>query len=149
MDPITGEKVAVGATCDLSTCHCVCDSTYCLESPADVGGYTAGTDDMTCVYKCDCQAACNTTSAFLEAWTSQKDPTALDRCVEPCTVCTGDPTLCAADEDCIVNTGPSATGSTCVESGFCTASKNAMCDDAYAAVSGKKNKRAKCCPDTR
>ena len=32
--------------------------------------------------------------------------------------------------------------------GICTAAKNAMCDDAYQAMTGSNNNRAKCCPST-
>ena len=33
--------------------------------------------------------------------------------------------------------------------GICTAAKDAMCDDAYQAMTGSNNNRAKCCPSTR
>ena len=74
-------------------------------------------------------------------WTGAADATALERCTNECTSCVDNPGACGEDEDCI--------DGVCVESGICTAKKEAMCDDAYAAVSGKKNQRAKCCPDTR
>ena len=148
MDPISNDTVAVGATCDLSTCKCVCDKEYCLLQPQDKGG-AKDTDDMTCEFQCNCKKACNETTS----WTGSSTASAETRCAGTCTVCTDDPTLCEDDEDCILKYNgkqPDSNGlKYCVESGFCTASKEVMCDDAYKAVSGKKNNRAKCCPDTR
>ena len=132
IDPITGELVSHGAKCDRQTCQCVCDAEYCLareDQQAD--------DDTSCKFQCECRKKCSLPGN----WTGAADATALDRCTNECTLCVDNPGARGEDEDCI--------DGVCVESGMCTAQKEAMCDDGYAAVSGKKNQRAKCCPDTR
>ena len=147
-----------GGTCN-SDCNCVCDSAFCL-SKRPTNGQDA-TKDISCQFDCTCRKQCALDEAFKNSFSSFNlthiaTYSEGDRCQGQCTDCTSDansasdstsdPNKCGTDEDCIDNGDNTAT---CVEAGICTAKKDDMCDDAYAAVSGKKNKRAKCCPDTR
>ena len=124
----------------------MCNEEYCLLQPQDKPGGST-TDDMTCEFQCDCKKACNVTTS----WTGASGASAANRCAGECTDCTNNSDACAEDEDCLIkydNKKPTDQ-KVCVESGFCTSSKEEICDDGYKAVSGKKNNRAKCCPDTR
>ena len=141
-DPITGEIISHGATCNMVTCHCECSAEYCLVQPVILNADNTKKNnevllDVGCQFQCECKKKCSLPGN----WTGAADATALERCTNECTSCVDNPGACGEDEDCI--------DGVCVESGICTAKKEAMCDDAYAAVSGKKNQRAKCCPDTR
>lgn len=149
-----GALIAVeGGRCD-SECKCVCDEKFCL-SPRKA----SETADISCQFDCTCRKQCaldadyinsiNQTSFNVSNIATYDDGAGSpsgNRCQAACTDCTSDPNACGDDEDCIDN-GDSS--SKCVEAGICTTKKEDMCDDGYAAVSGKKNKRAKCCPDTR
>ena len=138
-----GEIISYGATCNLATCHCECSADYCLTQPFAVESFGEKPNnkddvDIGCQFQCECKKQC----IFPGDTTGET----IGTCNGECTDCTGNSTRCEPDEDCIDNGDNTAK---CVEAGICTAKKEDMCDDAYAAVSGKKNKRAKCCPDTR
>ena len=147
-DPTTGDLVLCGTDADCggygadglgATCNpdgtCSCDSTYCLSGPT--------AQEKTCVFECNCEKECDINGT----WTK-----ITDRCGakgDPnfqCTSCAeadGGADMCGDDEDCV------GEPPICVGSGICTRDKGAMCDDAYAAMSGSNNNRAKCCPATR
>ena len=147
-----GALIAVeGGTCDTDTCQCVCDQNFCLSYRKKTE-----TKDISCQFDCTCRKECALNANYISSIQSSFNVSNIatydaginqgDRCQATCTDCTSNPNACGTDEDCIDNGDDTAK---CVEAGICTAKKEDMCDDAYAAVSGKKNQRAKCCPDTR
>lgn len=133
---------------------CECEADYCLAGAVtcsednynvetgrcDVSKNDA-TKDISCQFQCACKSACDVGGI---ATTAEGNCKTRDDGSPDCTICNAD-SDCALDEDCIKQ---DEVRSFCVESGLCTKSKDDMCDDAYAAISGKPNKRAKCCPDT-
>ena len=133
---------------------CECEANYCLQGAVtctsggnDYNVETGRCDvsnndakkDISCQFQCGCKSACDVNGTAT---------TAAGNCKNPCQNCTTDDD-CAPDQDCIIHDVTDANSTSfCVESGLCTDSKNDMCDYAYAAISGKANQRAKCCPDT-
>mmetsp|Transcript_5781 Transcript_5781/g.8499 ORF Transcript_5781/g.8499 Transcript_5781/m.8499 type:complete len:335 (-) Transcript_5781:211-1215(-) len=138
------DGTVIGARCNLDLCACECDTKYCLANVAK-----KSTDDMMCQFQCDCKEGCISVNNanFVEGtdftWSNTNANQQCD--TSQCTDCSSDPTACGLDQDCIPDSNGNAI---CVESGICTADKNAICDDAYAAVTQNSNNRAKCCPST-
>ena len=151
-----------GGICDPDSCTCIC--TGCLEpSPSS--------SDNSCILACDCGLACSTYNLTGDPdetdWNNGRccqDHAEFATCKNGCDVfenaqnpnCTYCPECvvgwdpCPQDMDCISTTGDYSDNQTgiCVDSGLCTRAKEALCDDAYEAVAGNTNNRAKCCPAT-
>ena len=129
-----------GATCNWD-CGCECAEQFCLSPPSGLE------KDISCKFDCMCEEECDTEGTYSK-------PSDGDRCggnpAKQCTDCLGNAEACGPDTDCIEETDQQGNviGAVCVGSGICTAAKDSMCDDAYTAVSGSLDRRAKCCPAT-
>ena len=134
-------------------CKCICDPDFCLSRRPTNG--QGATPDVSCQFDCGCKKECALTESYKNATDpsfdlsnfATYDDSDVNHCQGACTNCTGDPSQCTSDEDC-VDQGQADGFSVCVESGLCTNAKDDLCDSAYEAVSGSGNNRAKCCPDT-
>lgn len=111
-----------GGVCDRETGTCACDASKC-ESVVSVG------NDKICMSSCDCPEDCNSATG-----------SCYDSPEENCAACGSGSGSC---ED-----GYACDGLYCVPAGRCTARKQKLCDNSYFEITGNKDQRAKCCPDS-
>lgn len=90
---------------------------------------------------CNCLDECDPPATPFEGQQTSKN------CRGQCMPCTpSNATACPEDTDCIII--EDKTEGICVDSGLCTTDKKTVCDEAYAVVTGKSDRSAKCCPAT-